>query len=160
MTYFGILQTLKVCAVVSCILQKRKVYGHRIYKCEIRYIYKCKSLGELTSASREDKSLYFRSKLVSSTPRPFGEITVLGLIKCRQKQKKKDDKTHQSLVQRSLRIGRGRFKGWWEMQFIFHGSAGLYVFPSQLSWGLRSSECCQLRHTRRHCLLQKALFII
>lgn len=89
MTYFGILQTLKVCAVVSCILQKRKVYGHRIYKCEIRYIYKCKSLGELTSASREDKSLYFRSKLVSSTPRPFGEITVLGLIKCRQKQKKK-----------------------------------------------------------------------
>lgn len=92
MTYFGILQTLKVCAVVSCILQKRKVYGHRIYKCEIRYIYKCKSLGELTSASREDKSLYFRSKLVSSTPRPFGEITVLGLIKCRQKQKKKTTK--------------------------------------------------------------------
>ena len=57
MTYFGILQTLKVCAVVSCILQKRKVYGHRIYKCEIRYIYKCKSLGELTSASREESRL-------------------------------------------------------------------------------------------------------
>lgn len=71
-----------------------------------------KALGNSASASREGKSLYFRSKLVSSAPRPFGEITVLGLIKCRRKQKKeKTDKTHQSFVQRSLRIGRGRFKG-------------------------------------------------
>lgn len=37
----------------------------------------------------ENWSLTLFQELVSSAPRPFGEKTFLGLIKCRQKQKKK-----------------------------------------------------------------------
>lgn len=85
-----------------------------IYKCEIRPTHKCESLEELTTSAsrrmslcipRTHRKLELNPFLVSPVPSCLGEITVRGLIKYRWKPKK-NDKTHQSLVQKKPRNGK------------------------------------------------------